>query len=40
MKEEIKNIKTSSVNERFSIIYKTVLLHCLKCRKKQTVKTQ
>ena len=30
MKEEIKNLKT---HQRFQSIYKTLLLHCLKCRK-------
>ena len=33
MKEEIKNLKTSTVHKRFKSDYKTVLSHCLKCRK-------
>ena len=38
MKEEIKNIKSSTVYRRSELIYKTMLSHCLKCRKTQKVK--
>ena len=34
MKEEIKNLRTETVHEIFHRIYKTMLLNCLKCRKK------
>ena len=34
MKEEIKNIETSAVHQRFQFIYKAVLSYCLECRKK------
>ena len=27
-------MKTSAVNKRFQFIYKTILLNCLKCKKK------
>ena len=40
MKEEIKNLKSQSVYERFKSIYKTMLSYCLKCRKKDNVKIQ
>ena len=33
-KEEIKNSKNSTIHQRFYSIYKTILSHCLKCRKK------
>ena len=33
MKEEIKDLKTQSVHQRFYSIYKTILPCCLKCRK-------
>ena len=33
MKEEIKNLKTSTVHQRFESIYKAMLSYCLKCRK-------
>ena len=33
MKEEIKNLKTLTVHQRFESIYKTMLSYCLKCRK-------
>ena len=33
MKEEIKISKTEKVYQRFYSIYKTMLSHCLKCRK-------
>ena len=34
MKEKIKKLKTSTVNQRFQSNYKTILLYCLKCKKK------
>ena len=34
MKEEIKNLKNSTVNVKLQSIYKKVLSLCLKCRKK------
>ena len=34
MKEAIKNLKTTAAHQRFQSIYKTMLSHCLKCRKK------
>ena len=40
MKEAIKNLKTSTAPQRFQPICKTMLSYCLKCRKKQMVKTQ
>ena len=33
MKEEIKNLKTSTFYQKFLSIYKTILFFCLKCRK-------
>ena len=33
MKEEIKNLKTQTVHQRFQSICKTMLSYCLKCRK-------
>ena len=33
MKEEIKNLKTSTVHQRFQFIYKTMLSYCWRCRK-------
>ena len=33
MKEEIKNLKTSTVHQIFSFIYKTMFSYCLRCRK-------
>ena len=33
MKEELRNLKTSTVNQRFWSIYKTTLSYCLRCRK-------
>ena len=33
MKEEIKNLKTLTVHQRFESIYKAMLSYCLKCRK-------
>ena len=38
MKEDIKNLKTEIVHQRFYSLYKTMLSYCLKCRKKQRVK--
>ena len=38
MKEEIKNLKTSTLNPRFQVIYQTLLLHCWKCRKNKKIK--
>ena len=38
MKEEIKNLKTITVHQRFYSIYKTMLLYCLKCRKNGEIK--
>ena len=35
MKQEIKNLKTSPAQKIFQHIQKTMLLYCLKCRKKQ-----
>ena len=40
MKEEIKNLKASKINQRFKSIYKTMLSYCLKCRKKTESKTR
>lgn len=41
MKEIIKNLETSAVDQRFQIIYQTILSYCLKSRKKKLkVKTQ
>ena len=34
MEEGTKNLKTSTVYQRFQFIYKTMLSYCLKCRKK------
>ena len=33
MKQETKNLKASTVYQRFQSIYKTMLSYCLKCRK-------
>ena len=33
MKEEIKNLKNSTVHQRLYSIYKTMLSYCLECRK-------
>ena len=33
MKQEVKNLKTWTVHQRFLCIYKTMLSYCLKCRK-------
>ena len=33
MKEEIKNLKTSTAYRIFQPIYKAILSYCLKCRK-------
>ena len=33
MKEEIKNLKTSTVHQRLQSIFKTMLSYCLKYRK-------
>ena len=35
MKEIIKNLETSAVDQRFQIIYQTILSYCLKSRKKK-----
>ena len=33
-KKKIKNLKTYTVHQRLSFIYKTMLWYCLKCREK------
>ena len=33
VKEEIKNLKASTINIRFQSIHKTIISYCLKCRK-------
>ena len=33
-KEEIKNVKNSTVHQKFDSIYKTIWSYCLKCRNK------
>ena len=38
MKEEIKNLKTITVHQRFYSIYKTMLPYCLKRRKNRESK--
>ena len=40
MKEEIKNLKTWTVHQRFQFIYKTILSYCLTGRKIRKVKTR
>ena len=37
-KETIKNLKTSTVHQRFYSAYEAMLSYCLNCRKKQKVK--
>ena len=34
MKEEIKNLKNSTVHQIFEFAHKTLLSYCLKCRQK------
>ena len=38
MKEEIETLKISTVNQRFSLIYNTILSDCLKCKKNKESK--
>ena len=33
MNEEIKNLETKKVDQRFQSIYKMIVSYCLKCRK-------
>ena len=40
MKEIIKNLETSAVDQRFQIIYQTILSYCLKSRKKKKLKVK
>ena len=40
MKKEIKNLSTSTVNQKFLPIYKATLSYCLKSKKIQKLKTK
>ena len=40
MKEEVKSLKPSSLNQIFQSIYKTMLCYCLNCRKNEESKAR